>query len=210
MRHPSFTITFLSDHDAIERLIVPAAAQRRSRSTARGHPVLWCMPIIACIRWRRTLTSMYISAPTLFTEIFATRRRANMSTQSTAIRHRSIITLPDRARFAQEWSIYAVDGDGVPGLMVCQRPVGTAHGRPAEVPAGGHENCPFAARSSAHWVVVDPAVWRAGSVHRGDSFSGEGLGQADGVAAGLAEVGVVQQPVHGRGGEGLRHQLVEP
>ncbi len=36
----------------------------------------------------------------------------------------------------------------------CQRSVGIAHWRPAEVPAGGHENCPFAARSSAHRVVV--------------------------------------------------------
>jgi len=38
---------------------------------------------------------------------------------------------------------------------------------------------------------------------------GEGLGQADGVAGGLADVGVVQEPVDGRGGEGLGHELVE-
>ncbi len=40
------------------------------------------------------------------------------------------------------------------GGPVCQRPVGIAHRRPAEVPAGGQWNCPFAARSSAHRVVV--------------------------------------------------------
>ncbi|WP_455132707.1 nucleotidyl transferase AbiEii/AbiGii toxin family protein [Microbacterium aurum] len=38
--------------------------------------------------------------------------------------------------------------------VTCQRPVGIAHRRPAEVPAGGQWNCPFAARSSAHRVVV--------------------------------------------------------
>jgi hypothetical protein len=40
-------------------------------------------------------------------------------------------------------------------------------------------------------------------------LSGEGLGQADAVAAGLAEVGVVQQPVDGGGGQGLGHEFVE-
>jgi hypothetical protein len=35
------------------------------------------------------------------------------------------------------------------------------------------------------------------------------LGQAHGVAAGLAQVRVVQQPVDGRGGQRFRHQLVE-
>ncbi len=40
------------------------------------------------------------------------------------------------------------------GKLSCQRPVGIAHRRPAEVPAGGQWNCPFAARSSAHRVVV--------------------------------------------------------
>ena len=33
-------------------------------------------------------------------------------------------------------------------------------------------------------------------------LSGEGLGQADALAAGLAEVGVVQEPVDGGGGGG--------
>ena len=42
-----------------------------------------------------------------------------------------------------------------------------------------------------------------------DSFPVEGLGQADGVAAGLAEVGVVQQPVDGGGGQGFGHEFVE-
>jgi hypothetical protein len=42
------------------------------------------------------------------------------------------------------------------------------------------------------------------------SFPVEGLGEADRVAAGLADVGVVQQPVDGGGGQGLGHQLIEP
>ncbi|SEI16900.1 MULTISPECIES: alpha/beta fold hydrolase [unclassified Leifsonia] len=39
-------------------------------------------------------------------------------------------------------------------LPLCQRPPEIAHRRPAEVPAGGQWKCPFAARSSAHRVVV--------------------------------------------------------
>ena len=42
-----------------------------------------------------------------------------------------------------------------------------------------------------------------------DSFPGEGLGEADAVAGGLADVRVVEQPVDGGGGEGLGHQFVE-
>jgi hypothetical protein len=32
----------------------------------------------------------------------------------------------------------------------CQWPIRTAHWRPAEMPAGGHENCPLMANRSAH------------------------------------------------------------
>ena len=32
----------------------------------------------------------------------------------------------------------------------CQWPIRTAHGRPVEMPAGGHENCPLMANRSAH------------------------------------------------------------
>lgn len=32
----------------------------------------------------------------------------------------------------------------------CQWPIRSAHGRPAEMPAGGHENCPVMANRSAH------------------------------------------------------------
>ena len=38
-----------------------------------------------------------------------------------------------------------------------------------------------------------------GSGQGGHPLSGEGLGQADALAAGLAEVGVVQEPVDGGG-----------
>jgi adenylate kinase len=34
----------------------------------------------------------------------------------------------------------------------CQWPIVCAHGRPAEMPAGGHENCPVMATRSAHQV----------------------------------------------------------
>jgi hypothetical protein len=40
-------------------------------------------------------------------------------------------------------------------------------------------------------------------------LAGEGLGEANAVAAGLADVGVVQQPVDGGGCQGFGHQLVE-
>ena len=40
-------------------------------------------------------------------------------------------------------------------------------------------------------------------------MSGDGLGEADAVAAGLADVGVVHEPVDGGGGQGFRHELVE-
>ena len=40
-------------------------------------------------------------------------------------------------------------------------------------------------------------------------LSGEGLGESDAVAAGLAQVGVVEEPVDGGGGQGLGHELVE-
>ena len=50
----------------------------------------------------------------------------------------------------------------------CQRPVGIAHWRPVEVPAGGQQICPFAARSSAHrwwwtWPRRGSAVSSSGS-----------------------------------------------
>jgi len=40
-------------------------------------------------------------------------------------------------------------------------------------------------------------------------LSGEGLGQAHALAGGLADVGVVQQPVDGRGGQCFGHEFVE-
>jgi hypothetical protein len=55
------------------------------------------------------------------------------------------------------------------------------------------------------------AIGRAagGSVQGDHSFPGEGLGEPDAVTAGLADVGVVHQPVDGGGSLGLGHQLVE-
>ncbi|WP_334683387.1 GNAT family N-acetyltransferase, partial [Arthrobacter sp. CAN_A212] len=43
-------------------------------------------------------------------------------------------------------------GKGIGKRLVCQGPVKAAHGRPALLPAGGHENCPVMAIGSAHRV----------------------------------------------------------
>jgi len=41
----------------------------------------------------------------------------------------------------------------------CQWPLVSAHGRPTEVPAGGHENCPLMANRSAHlWLVASAMI----------------------------------------------------
>ena len=74
------------------------------------------------------------------------------------------------------------------------------------MPGGGHEVCPLAATGSAQWRPPDVPGWLA---QRDHSPSGDGLGEADAVAAGLADVGVVHEPVDGSGGQGLGHQLVE-
>jgi hypothetical protein len=46
-------------------------------------------------------------------------------------------------------------------------------------------------------------------VQLGYSLPGQGLGESDGIAAGLADVGVVQEPVHRCRGQGFGHQLIE-
>ena len=62
---------------------------------------------------------------------------------------------------------------------------------PSDLPGDGHQTCP-------RWLA------------QGDySFSCDGLGEADAVAAGLADMGVVHEPVDGGGGQGFRHELVE-
>jgi hypothetical protein len=54
------------------------------------------------------------------------------------------------------------------------------------------------------------ATRRAPFLAEGDrSLSCDGLGESDAAAAGLADVGVVHEPVDGGGGQGLGHQLVE-
>jgi len=57
--------------------------------------------------------------------------------------------------------------------------------------------CPWSATDIARSVPVKlPGL---GLVHGVDSSAGLGLGEADGFAAGLGDVGVVQEPVNGRG-----------
>ena len=81
----------------------------------------------------------------------------------------------------------------------CQGTGGTARWRSRELPGGGQENCPGVASDG-----------RRGSGQGVHPLAGEGLGEADAVAAGLADVGVVQEPVDGGGGQRLGHELVEP
>ena len=66
------------------------------------------------------------------------------------------------------------------GNAGCQWPIVCAHGRPAKMPVGGHENCPLMANE-----ICPPGVrwrwpcWGLGLVHWGDSFSGQGLAEAN-------------------------------
>ena len=64
----------------------------------------------------------------------------------------------------------------------------------------------MATRSARWW----PSDVPGGSVQGDHPLPGEGLGEPDAVAAGLADVGVVHEPVDGGGGQCLGHQLVEP
>ncbi len=50
-------------------------------------------------------------------------------------------------------------------VLWCQWPLRTAHGRPAEMPAGGHENCPLMANRSAHQGVGGVGHVEASSVN---------------------------------------------
>ena len=43
-----------------------------------------------------------------------------------------------------------------------------------------------------------------------DSFAGGGLGEADRIAGGDDDVGVVHEPVNERGGDGSWHEFLEP
>jgi hypothetical protein len=76
-----------------------------------------------------------------------------------------------------------------------------------ELPSGGHESCPLVATRSARSWPPNVAGARLGQgVH---PLAGHGLGKTHAVAAGLADVGVMQEPVDGGGGQRLGHQFVE-
>ena len=93
------------------------------------------------------------------------------------------------------------DGDERHGIVISA----TAVKGHWELLGGGHENCPVVAMGSARLATVRP-VWSGQGL---TPLPASGLGQADGVAGGLADVGVMKQPVDGGGGQGLGHQLVE-
>lgn len=76
-----------------------------------------------------------------------------------------------------------------------------------DLPSGGHENCPLVAtRSARSWPTKRAWWWLGQGVH---PLAGHGLGESHAVAGGLADVGVVQEPVDGGGGQRLGHELVE-
>ena len=72
---------------------------------------------------------------------------------------------------------------------------------PREVPGGGHGICPRGA-VGRHTVAVV-------LVQGGHPLAGECLGEADAVTAGLAYVGVVEQPVDGGCGQRFGHEFVK-
>ena len=85
-------------------------------------------------------------------------------------------------------------------MIMCQWPVGSAQWRTVELPVRGQQNCPVVARCSARGSV---GQWR-------HPLAGGGLGEADAVAGGHDDVGVMEQPVDGGVGDGLGHEFVEP
>src|SRR3974377_2500272 len=75
-------------------------------------------------------------------------------------------------------------------------------------------NCPVADVKTARWGSRDlpgrdPPDVPGGGLGQGvHPLAGHGVGETHAVAAGLADVGVVQEPVDGGGGQCLGHQLV--
>ena len=57
------------------------------------------------------------------------------------------ITHDDHAEWLSLWNGYLAFYESA---LDCQWPIRSAHGQPAEMPAGGHENCPVMANRSAH------------------------------------------------------------
>ena len=81
------------------------------------------------------------------------------------------------------------------------------------LPIRGHFFSPLVAMFSPHWWPLDlPTVRVGGRSGQGlHPFAGGRLGEPVAVLAfGDQDVGVVKQPVDGRGGDAFGHQLVEP
>jgi hypothetical protein len=83
--------------------------------------------------------------------------------------------------------------------LVCQRPLGIPHWRPWEFPRDGHENSP---RTAMEFPGPSASQWHH-PLARG------GVDEADRFALGDDDVGMVEQPIDERRGDGLVHELVE-
>jgi hypothetical protein len=92
---------------------------------------------------------------------------------------------------------YRTRGSGPP-VPLCQWPYRSPRSRTREFPAGGHDYSPW--RPSGSLCVFRSAA---------SPLAGRGLFEPHALAGCLAQMRMVQQPVD-RGGESLRHELVEP
>jgi hypothetical protein len=86
-------------------------------------------------------------------------------------------------------------------LPQCQRPLGNPVGWPGFLRVGGHQ--------FSRLVAACSPGGRGLGCQRDHPLAGEGLGEAVRVAFGQDQVGVVEQPVDGGGGQGLGHDGVE-
>ena len=85
----------------------------------------------------------------------------------------------------------------------CQWPGAAPRWRPSVRPAGGRGVVPSGGQLS-------PRRWCWWGLAEGlHPLAGGGLGEPEAVTLGDHDVGVVQQPVDGGGGQGLGHDLVE-
>jgi len=98
------------------------------------------------------------------------------------------------------------DGQCDPGACRCQWPSVSPQLRPSDLPTGGHLFSPLAAMISPHGRVGCCVL-----VQGRDPLAAGGLRESVAVGpVGDQDVGVVQEPVDGRGRDAFGHQFVKP